>query len=167
MEATAVRAPRAVLFDAYGTLFDVYSAGIAAERWFPGAGERLALVWRVKRIEYTRLSSMSGRPRSFRHCTRAGFAFRRQAPGAGARLADSHRAHLRGDHDVPAVNDAACSASLQTVMELDVHEAAGRERQDMAGLSRPQTGFSFPVSCRSPVPVGPQETLAVILSDWF
>src|SRR5436190_1186299 len=33
-------APRAVLFDAYGTLFDVYSVGLAAERLFPGAGER-------------------------------------------------------------------------------------------------------------------------------
>ena len=28
-------------FDAYGTLFDVYSVGVVAERLFPGAGERL------------------------------------------------------------------------------------------------------------------------------
>ena len=63
------------MFDAYGTLFDVYSIGVAAERRFPGAGERLALVWRDKQIEYTRLSSMSGRPRSFRDCTRAGLRF--------------------------------------------------------------------------------------------
>jgi 2-haloacid dehalogenase len=68
-------AVRAVLFDAYGTLFDVYSIGVAAESRFPGAGERLALVWRDKQIEYTRLSSMSGRPRSFRDCTRAGLRF--------------------------------------------------------------------------------------------
>ena len=66
---------RAVLFDAYGTLFDVYSIGVAAERRFPGAGERLAVLWRDKQIEYTRLSSMSGRPRSFRDCTRAGLRF--------------------------------------------------------------------------------------------
>ncbi|MCE9660591.1 MAG: haloacid dehalogenase type II [Burkholderiales bacterium] len=66
---------RAVLFDAYGTLFDVYSIGVAAERLFPGAGERVAVVWRDKQIEYTRLSSMSGRPRSFRDCTRAGLRF--------------------------------------------------------------------------------------------
>ena len=66
---------RAVLFDAYGTLFDVYSIGLAAERRFPGFGERLALVWRDKQIEYTRLSSMSGRPRSFSDCTRAGLRF--------------------------------------------------------------------------------------------
>ena len=67
--------PRAVLFDAYGTLFDVYSVGVLAERLFPGFGERLGLVWRDKQIEYTRLTSMSGRVRSFRDCTRAGLRY--------------------------------------------------------------------------------------------
>jgi len=38
--------PQAVLFDAYGTLFDVYSVGLLAEQLFPGHGERLALLWR-------------------------------------------------------------------------------------------------------------------------
>ena len=66
---------RAVLFDAYGTLFDVYSVGVAAERLFPGVGERLGILWRDKQIEYTRLTSMSGKTRSFRDCTRAGLRF--------------------------------------------------------------------------------------------
>ncbi len=47
--------PRAVLFDAYGTLFDVYSVSLAAEQLFPGFGTRLAQVWRDKQIEYSRL----------------------------------------------------------------------------------------------------------------
>ncbi len=68
-------AVQAVLFDAYGTLFDVYSIVVAAEALFPGAGERLGVIWRDKQIEYTRLSSMSGRIRSFRDCTRAGLRF--------------------------------------------------------------------------------------------
>ena len=75
METFAARAPRAVLFDAYGTLFDVYSIAAAAEQRFPGHGERLAVLWRDKQIEYTRLSSMSGRPRSFRDCTLAGLRY--------------------------------------------------------------------------------------------
>ena len=50
---------RAVLFDAYGTLFDVYSVGQLAEQLFPGHGERLAQLWRDKQIEYTRLVTMS------------------------------------------------------------------------------------------------------------
>ena len=66
---------RAVLFDAYGTLFDVYSVGVEAERRFPDAGERLGVLWRDKQIEYTRLTSMSGKTRSFRDCTRAGLRF--------------------------------------------------------------------------------------------
>ena len=75
MEAASGRAPRAVLFDAYGTLFDVYSVGAAAERLFPGAGERLVVLWRDKQIEYTRLTSMSGQARSFSDCTRAGLRY--------------------------------------------------------------------------------------------
>jgi 2-haloacid dehalogenase len=47
--------PRAVLFDAYGTLFDVYSVSALAEQIFPGHGARLAQLWRDKQIEYTRL----------------------------------------------------------------------------------------------------------------
>jgi 2-haloacid dehalogenase len=47
--------PEAVLFDAYGTLFDVYSVALAAEQLFPGQGQALARTWRDKQIEYTRL----------------------------------------------------------------------------------------------------------------
>ena len=52
-------AVRAVLFDAYGTLFDVYSVGALAEELFPGHGAALASLWRDKQIEYTRLVTTS------------------------------------------------------------------------------------------------------------
>lgn len=64
-------APRAVLFDAYGTLFDVYSVGLTAGQLFPGAGETLARLWRDKQIDYTRLVSMSGTYQPFWDLTRA------------------------------------------------------------------------------------------------
>src|SRR5665647_2666196 len=51
--------PRAVLFDAYGTLFDVYSVGQLAEELFPGHGQALSVLWRDKQIEYTRLVTTS------------------------------------------------------------------------------------------------------------
>ncbi|MDO9201125.1 MAG: haloacid dehalogenase, partial [Hydrogenophaga sp.] len=51
--------PRAVLFDAYGTLFDVYSVALLAEQLFPGQGQRLSTLWRDKQIEYTRLVTTS------------------------------------------------------------------------------------------------------------
>jgi 2-haloacid dehalogenase len=65
-------APEAVLFDAYGTLFDVYSVALAAEQLFAGQGQALALAWRDKQIDYTRLLSMSGRYQPFWDITRAG-----------------------------------------------------------------------------------------------
>jgi 2-haloacid dehalogenase len=68
-------APKAVLFDAYGTLFDVYSVGLLAEQLFPGFGERLSVLWRDKQIEYSRLASMSQRYRPFWDITRAGLRF--------------------------------------------------------------------------------------------
>lgn len=51
--------PRAVLFDAYGTLFDVYSVALLAGQLFPGQGPALARLWRDKQIEYTRLVTTS------------------------------------------------------------------------------------------------------------
>jgi 2-haloacid dehalogenase len=51
--------PQAVLFDAYGTLFDVYSVGLLAEQLFPGQGQALGILWRDKQIEYTRLVTTS------------------------------------------------------------------------------------------------------------
>jgi 2-haloacid dehalogenase len=70
---------RAVLFDAYGTLFDVHAVVLLAEQLFPGHGERLSLLWREKQIEYTRLVTMSGpgteRYRPFWELTRAGLRY--------------------------------------------------------------------------------------------
>lgn len=57
--ASKLAAPRAVLFDAYGTLFDVYSVGLLAEQLFPGHGQALSVLWRDKQIEYTRLVTTS------------------------------------------------------------------------------------------------------------
>jgi 2-haloacid dehalogenase len=51
--------PQAVLFDAYGTLFDVYSVGLLAEQLFPGHGQALSVLWRDKQIEYSRVVTTS------------------------------------------------------------------------------------------------------------
>jgi len=50
---------KAVVFDAYGTLFDVYSIQILADELYPGKGVEIALKWRDKQIEYTRLITQS------------------------------------------------------------------------------------------------------------
>jgi 2-haloacid dehalogenase len=84
-------APEAVLFDAYGTLFDVYSVGLLAEQLFPGRGDALAALWRDKQIEYTRLASMSGRYRPFWELTRAGLRFAALKLGLTLERADEDR----------------------------------------------------------------------------
>lgn len=48
-----------VIFDAYGTLFDVHSIGKRAEQLFPGMGPSISTLWRDKQIEYSRLVSLA------------------------------------------------------------------------------------------------------------
>jgi len=98
---------RAVLFDAYGTLFDVHSVALLAEQLFPGQGERLSLLWREKQIEYTRLVTMSAGPgeaggahyQPFWDLTRSGLRYAAQrlqltlTVGAEDRLMNEYR-HL-------------------------------------------------------------------------
>ena len=83
--------PRAVLFDAYGTLFDVYSVAQLAEELFPGHGQALSVLWRDKQIEYTRLVTTSNHGahyQPFSVLTRAAlvFAIKKIVSGAGETL---------------------------------------------------------------------------------
>ena len=50
---------KAVVFDAYGTLFDVYSIQALAEKLYPSHGADISVKWRDKQIEYTRLITQS------------------------------------------------------------------------------------------------------------
>ena len=56
---------KAFVFDAYGTLFDVFSVQGLCEALFPGHGKQLAEVWRKKQLEYSWLRSLMGRYRDF------------------------------------------------------------------------------------------------------
>jgi 2-haloacid dehalogenase len=71
---------KAVVFDAYGTLFDVYSIAGLAEGFFPGRGGELAALWRDKQIEYSHLRTLSGRYVDFWQVTAESLTF------AGAQL---------------------------------------------------------------------------------
>ena len=56
---------RAVVFDAYGTLFDVHSA-VARHAGAVGPdAARLSEIWRAKQLEYTWVLSLAGRRQSF------------------------------------------------------------------------------------------------------
>lgn len=66
---------QAIVFDAYGTLFDVYSIGVLAEKLFPGRGTALAELWRDKQIEYTRLRTMCSMYKPFWEVTQDALVF--------------------------------------------------------------------------------------------
>ena len=61
---------KAVVFDAYGTLYDVQSVASVTEETFPGYGEIITQVWRIKQLEYTWLRSLMRRYEDFSVVTR-------------------------------------------------------------------------------------------------
>ena len=61
---------KAIAFDAYGTIFDVHSIGVLADRFAAGRGAELSALWRVKQIDYTRLRTLSDRYEPFSKVTR-------------------------------------------------------------------------------------------------
>jgi len=69
------RAMKALVFDAYGTLFDVYSVASLCEQLFPGNGNALAALWRVKQLQYSLLRSMMNRYRDFWQLTEDGLVY--------------------------------------------------------------------------------------------
>jgi 2-haloacid dehalogenase len=66
---------QAIAFDAYGTLFDVYSIRELSEKIFPGCGASLVEMWRDKQIEYTHLRSMCSMYKPFWEITQDALIF--------------------------------------------------------------------------------------------
>jgi 2-haloacid dehalogenase len=56
---------KAVVFDAYGTLFDVHTVAARGEQEFPGYGKQISEIWRQKQLEYTWLRSLMGKYEDF------------------------------------------------------------------------------------------------------
>jgi 2-haloacid dehalogenase len=63
--------PRAFVFDAYGTLFDVHSVVLGAGNDIPGDLHALSTLWRQKQLEYTWLRSLMERYEDFWDVTAA------------------------------------------------------------------------------------------------
>ncbi len=98
MPPSSKPAPRfaAVVFDAYGTLFDVHSVASLAQQLFPGQGEALSLLWRQKQLEYSWLRAMSGRYKPFWEITRD--ALRYAAARLGLDLGPADEARLMNQY---------------------------------------------------------------------
>lgn len=66
---------KALAFDAYGTLFDVFSVTALCDKLFPGNGGALAQLWRAKQLQYSLLRSMMSRYRDFWQLTQDGLVY--------------------------------------------------------------------------------------------
>jgi 2-haloacid dehalogenase len=66
---------KAVVFDAYGTLYDIQSVAAITEDAFPGYGEIVTQIWRIKQLEYTWLRSLMRRYRDFEAITGDSLAY--------------------------------------------------------------------------------------------
>jgi 2-haloacid dehalogenase len=60
---------KAIVFDVYGTLFDVHSVIEKCEDFFPGRGHEISSLWRTKQLDYSFIRQMIGSYRSFDEMT--------------------------------------------------------------------------------------------------
>jgi 2-haloacid dehalogenase len=72
---------KTVVFDAYGTLYDVHSVFAKAEELCPGKGDLITQIWRLKQLEYTWLQTLLQDYRDFACLTQASLEFALQAIG--------------------------------------------------------------------------------------
>ena len=108
---------QALVFDAYGTLFDVHSVISACNRNFPGQGPALSQLWRAKQLEYTWLRSLMGRYEDFWQVTESALVFACKAlnlscpPATRAQLMEAYL-HLTPFPEVPQALQALSRYSL-------------------------------------------------------
>jgi len=102
----------ALVFDAYGTLFDVQSVAAQAQRLFPGHGAALSQLWRSKQLEYTWLQSLmqsaTQRREDFAAITAHALDYATQALGLPLAAAARHRL-LDAYLDLTAFPDAVAA----------------------------------------------------------
>ncbi|MEO8718792.1 MAG: haloacid dehalogenase type II [Burkholderiales bacterium] len=67
--------PQALVFDAYGTLYDVHSVIRRCDEQWPGKGTALSQLWRQKQLEYTWQRSLMRRYVPFSQITREALAY--------------------------------------------------------------------------------------------
>ena len=105
---------QAVVFDAYGTLYDVQSVQAQAEALCPGKGEVITHVWRLKQLEYTWLRSLLQEYEDFWEVTRASLDFALRAAGVEP-------------------NDAICGPLMENYLQLDPYPEAREALAALAG----------------------------------
>ena len=105
---------QAVVFDAYGTLYDVQSVQAKAEELCLGKGEMISQIWRLKQLEYTWLRSLMQEYEDFWAVTRAALDFALRAVGVEP-------------------DDTICEPLMENYLHLDPHPEAREALAALAG----------------------------------
>lgn len=98
---------QAIVFDLYGTLYDVHSVAQACEEAYPGHGDAIARQWRQTQLNYTWLRSLMERYADFETVTEDALRFTCASlglplqEGTVRRLSDEYL-HLDPHPDTPA-----------------------------------------------------------------
>jgi len=87
---------KALVFDAYGTLYDTQSVSAKAEELCPGNGELIAQLWRLKQLEYSWLRALMQDYADFWELTQAALDFALKA--AGVEPSEAIRAPLMDNY---------------------------------------------------------------------
>ncbi|AOB32387.1 HAD family hydrolase [Bordetella sp. H567] len=101
----------AVVFDLYGTLYDVHSVARECDACHPGRGMEFSMLWRQKQLEYTWLRSLMGQYIPFEQATRDALVYTCRA--------------LKVDPD-PATLASLCDAYLKLAPYPDVPDVLRR-----------------------------------------
>ena len=142
---------KGLLFDAYGTLFDVHSV-VEAGRAVTSDPQALSTLWRQKQLEYTWLRSLMGRYEDFWAVTESAlvFACRRLGLQVSAadrrRLMDAYltlRAFPEVDETLGRLRDLPCailSNGAPRMLEADVdHSGLGRQLRAVISVDEVRT----------------------------
>jgi 2-haloacid dehalogenase len=129
----------ALVFDAYGTLFDVHSVASRCESFWPGKGAALSTAWRVKQLEYTWQRSLMQRYAPFSQVTREALAYACEA--LGLQLTVTQMEALMGEYQMLSAYPDVASA----LEKLSGHKTAilTNGSPDMIEPLVKQSGLSF------------------------
>jgi 2-haloacid dehalogenase len=103
----------ALVFDAYGTLFDVHAVVGRCERFWPGRGAVLSQLWRAKQLEYSWQRSLMGRYEPFSTVTRDALAYACESLGLPLDAAKSDALMTEYSNLAPYPDVAGALAALR------------------------------------------------------
>jgi 2-haloacid dehalogenase len=173
---------KAVVFDAYGTLYDIQSVAAVTEDAFPGYGDIITQIWRIKQLEYTWLRSLMRRYEDFSVVTQESLAYTIRVLGLKhdaatfARIMDKYL-HLDLYPDAPAALAALGGRKLAILSNgsSDMLDAlvknSGLDRVLEATISVDQKRIFKPAPdaytlIESKLGVAPNEVLFVSSNPW-